>query len=1094
MRRNLYPIIYSVVVMLMFAWQTEAQAQATEKILIKGRIIDSRDKLPVIGATVVEQDKDKRTVSGAATDLDGNFAIKISDVTHKISISIIGYKTKVLDIGTRRVFNTTLESNRNELTEVTVTARQQVSNGSGFSVDKRDQTTSTVTLNAKDVEELQATTIDQAIQGRLPGVDIIANSGDPGAGMSIKIRGTSTINGVSNPLIVVDGVPFETTVPPGFNFATADNTQYADLLSIAPSDIRDISILKDAAATAVWGARAANGVLIINTKRGQRGAPTVSYTFKGTATQQPTGIPLLSGDQYSTLVPEMFMNVNGAPLNTFTIKEFEYDPQNLYYYNNYGQNTDWVKAISRTGSIVDNNLSISGGGEKARYFASVGYNTQAGTTIGTGLNRLNTRLNLDYIVSDKIRFTTYVAYAHVNTKYNYSASNNGTGSDGVRSIAAIRMPNSSIYEYNEFGVLTPNFFSPATNVQGQYPRTYNPLAMAESAMNDLVNDRITPHFYLQYSIVPGVFTATSDVVFDIDNKRQSRFLPQTATGRPFTDFNVNLAANSDFDTYSIATKTNFVFTPKSNEKHAFQTLLSLQTNDSKSVIQGQQTSNTASTVLQDPSSPSRVSTGFISSGVGQGRSVAALLQAQYKFMDRYIINAALRGDGSSRFGSNNRYGLFPSVSARYRLSGEPFMQKFSKFLDELSFRGGYGVSGNPPDREYLFYNTYTNYASNYLGLSGLYSSNIQLDNLKWETLKGLDAGVNLILFKNRLNIDFGVYRNRSSDLISPNLAISSFNGYNAVTLNVGTIDNQGFEFSIFSTPYKSKNLIIDFNFNIANNTNIIRSISPYYATQNGNITQNGQYLSILQVNNPLGSFYGYKFKGVYSDADATIARDANGNKIVTPSGTPVQMRFNYPATDYLFKPGDAIYEDVNHDGNINAQDVVYLGNGNPKFSGGFGPAVTIRGNLKIQAYFNFRTGGQIINGTKISTTSMSSFNNQSTAVLRRWRNSGDVTDMPRALYNSGFNWLGSDRYVENGDFLRFRSITARYTFTKALAARLKAKNLSAYVTAENLLTLTKYLGQDPEVSTRGEGIFQQTIDYSSTPPLKQITLGLTASF
>jgi TonB-linked SusC/RagA family outer membrane protein len=1099
MRRIFYPIIYSVVILCVF-FASHARAQTAEKILVKGRIIDSRDKLPVIGATVVEQDKDKRTITGAATDIDGNFAIKVSDVTHKISISIIGYKTKVLDIGTRRVFNTTLESNRNELTEVTVTARQRVNNGSGFTIDKRDQTTSTVTLNAKDVEELQATTIDQAIQGRLPGVDIVSNSGDPGAGMSIKIRGTSSINGATNPLIVVDGVPFETSVPAGFNFGTADNTQYADLLSIAPSDIRDISILKDAAATAVWGSRAANGVLIINTKRGARGAPTISYTFKGTLTQQPGSIPLLTGDQYSTFIPEMFMNVNGAPLNTFTIKEFEYDPNNLYYYNNYSQNTDWVKAISRTGNVIDNNLSISGGGEKARYFASVGYNGQTGTTLNTGLNRLNTRLNLDYIVSEKIRFTTFVSYAHTNTQFNFGNDKiNGSGVDNVRNIAALRMPNSSIYEYNEFGRLTPNFFSPASNVQGQYTltpasTTFNPVAMVNSAQNNLVNDRITPHFYLQYNIIPNILSATSDVVFDINNGKQSRFLPQAATGRPFTESTVNRAYDSDYDTYSVSTKTNFVYTPRTSEKHSFTGLLSLQTNDVKSVTQTQLITNTASDQLQDPSTAGRVNIGDISSPLQQVRNVAALINGQYKYLDRYIVNVALRGDGSSLFGSNKRYGLFPSVSARYRLSGEPFMKKFSKWLDELSIRGGYGESGGTPRDPYLFYNTYVPTTTNYLGLSGLYSSNIQLDNLKWETLQGIDAGVNLIMFNNRLNIDFGVYRNRTKDLLTPNLDISSFNGYSKVLLNVGTLDNQGFEFSIFSTPYKSKNLIVEFNFNIANNINALRSVSPYYPTQSGNVTLNGNYLSLLQVNNPLGSFYGYKYKGVYKNADATIARDANGNKIVSPSGTPVQMRFNFPATDYLFQPGDAIYEDINNDGNINYQDVVYLGNGSPKFTGGFGPAFTIKGNLKIQAYFNFRTGGQIINGTQISTTSQYSFNNQSTAVLRRWRTEGDETDIPRALYRSGYNWLGSDRYVQDGTFLRFRSVTARYTFAKALARRLKTKNLSMYLTAENLLTLTKYTGQDPEVSTRGEGIFQQTIDYSTTPPLKQFTLGLSASF
>ena len=259
-----------------------AQAQTAEKILITGRIIDSKDKLPVIGATVIEQDKDKRTITAQAADIDGKFALRITDPANNLVVSVISYKTLVLPIGTRRVFNVSMTSTTSDLTEVTVRAAVRTGNGSGLTIDKRDQTTSTVTINAKDVETLQATTIDQAIQGRLPGVDIVSNSGDPGAGMSIKIRGTASLNGTSTPLIVVDGVPFSTSVPSDFNFATANDTQYANLLSIAPSDIQDISVLKDAAATAVWGSKAANGVLIITTKRGSQGPPTISYTFKGT--------------------------------------------------------------------------------------------------------------------------------------------------------------------------------------------------------------------------------------------------------------------------------------------------------------------------------------------------------------------------------------------------------------------------------------------------------------------------------------------------------------------------------------------------------------------------------------------------------------------------------------------------------------------------------------------------------------------------------------------------------------------------------------------------------------------------------------------
>jgi len=1062
-----------------------AQAQTAEKILIKGRVLDAKDKLPIPAATVIEQDKDGRTVIAGAADIDGNFAIKISDPKNNLVISTIGYNTITLPIGGRREFNVNLVSNTTNLIDVVITAQAQTNNGTGLNIDKRDQTTSTFTLQAKDVETLAATTIDQAIQGRMPGVDIVSNSGDPGAGMSIKIRGTSSLNGISNPLIVVDGVPFNTTVPSDFNFATANNTQYADLLSIAPSDIADISVLKDAAATAVWGSKAANGVLIINTKRGVQGPPSITYTFKGTSTEQPGGIPLLTGDQYSTFIPEMVMNVTGAPLDIFVNKEFEHDPGDPYYYYNYGQNTDWIKAVSRKGSIYDNNISISGGGAKARYFASMGYNSQVGTTLGTGLTRLNTRVNLDYIVSEKIKFTTFVAYTHSNT--------NLAGSS-VRGVASVKMPNMSIYEFNEFGVQTPTYFSPSANIQGKYPTTYNPVAMATSQINTNTNNRITPHFNIRYQI-SSVFSATTDVEFDINNTQNLSFVPQIATGRPFTETTVNSAANSDFDAYTVTTKTNLLFNPKLGDKNSFQGLFSIQTEDDKSLNQTQQVTNTASSFLTDASAPGRtLVVGNESSSINQTRTIAALFSGQYKFLDRYIVAVALRGDGSSRFGPGKRYALFPSISGRYRMSGEPFMKKFSGWLDDLSFRGGYAYSGNSPGSDYLFYSQYTATSSTYTGLSGLTPANIQLTNLSWETLKGLDGGVSITMFKNKLNVDLGFYKNRTTNLLTPNLTIASYNGFTTLgDLNSGELDNQGLELSIFTTPYKSKKLTIDFNLNISNNINTLKSISPYYPTSSGDITQNGNYLSILQLNNPLGSIYGYKSQGVYSTADATIARDANNNKIVSPDGTPVQMRFNYPQSSYVFQPGDAKYADINHDGNINFQDVVYLGNGNPKFTGGFGPTFTYKGSLTLSAFFNYRIGGDIINSTKMVTTNESTYNNQSTAVLRRWRNPGDITDIPRAVYNTGFNWLGSDRYVEDGSFMRLRSVTGRYNFNKEVARHISAKSLSIYLTVEGLLVFTHYTGVDPEVASSG-GIYQQVSDTNQTPPVKQYTLGLSISF
>jgi hypothetical protein len=349
------------------------------------------------------------------------------------------------------------------------------------------------------------------------------------------------------------------------------------------------------------------------------------------------------------------------------------------------------------------------------------------------------------------------------------------------------------------------------------------------------------------------------------------------------------------------------------------------------------------------------------------------------------------------------------------------------------------------------------------------------------------------MFKGRFRMDGEIYRNRTKNLFFDGLQIGSYTGYNSLFMNVGTMDNQGWELAVWTVPYKSKNLSIGFDFNISGNQNVIREISPFYPNQRGDVTKNGEYLRLLQINNPFGSFYGYKYKGVYKDKASTIATDAKGTSIIGPNGQIIYTRFNYPQTNYIFQPGDAMYEDINHDGNINYMDVVYLGNSNPKLSGGFGPSITWK-NLKITSFFSYRLGYDVINGTKMNTTNMFYFDNQSSAVLNRWKKDGDVTEMPRALIAGGFNWLGSDRYVEDASYIRFRTITARYNVDKKVMAKMKMKSMSFYITAENLFTFTNYLGQDPEVAMRGSDPFRVSYDYSMTPPAKNFTLGFVAGF
>ncbi|WP_114790961.1 SusC/RagA family TonB-linked outer membrane protein [Niabella yanshanensis] len=1087
--RFLAKIILPFFVLMACCVQVAAQDGAVT--VVRGKVTDKRTKLPLEGASVSEQDKEGRIVTSASTDVEGNFVLRVSNRNDSISVTYIGYKSFLEAIRGRTIINAQLESDATSQEEVVVISQRRTSNGLN-DINERDLTTAVGRINASQMEEMAAASIDQALQGRLAGVDITATSGDPGAAMNIRIRGISSLSANGNPLIVVDGMPYETEIPSDFNFGAADEQGYATLLNISPADINDITVLKDAAATSVWGSRAANGVLVITTKRGRRTKPTLGYVFRGNTAFRPPAIPMLNGDQYSTLIPEAFMNRLGTTLNPIDVQEFNYDPYNPYWYHNYSNNTNWVNEITRQGYLQDHTVSLSGGGDKARYFSSIGYFNQTGSVIGNDLKRMNARVNLDYVVSNKLKIFTSIAYTYTDRNRNYTSNNEGA----IRNVAYLKMPNMSVFEYDEFGNLTTNYFSPAENIQGQYSRIYNPVAMASQAIYSVLGNRIVPRFQADYSIIKGVLRATFDVQFDINSTNNSSFLPQIATGRPNTETVVNRSYSGDIDVFNVTTRTSLNYTPKfKNKDHVFMAFANLFTNDGSANTQEVMKSNAFSSLLVDVSAGGRTQNEELraASRLTQTRSLGAVVQAQYNLKDKYLVNASLRGDGSSRFGPAYRYGFFPGASIRWRISGEKPLQKLA-FLDDLSFRASYAQSGNAPRTDYSFYNTYSTYQWSYQGQSAVFPSSMELKNLRWETVHGMNAGINISLFKGRIRSDIDVYRNRTSDLFSRGLQIASYTGYSSVDMNVGTLESKGWEFALWTQPLKTKDWLVGFDFNISQNENVIREISPLYPSQRGNLTNNGTYLALLQTNNPFGSFYGYKHKGVYKDKDATIARDANGNPIVGPNGQTIYMRFSYPTVDYIFQPGDAMYQDINYDGNIDHKDVVYLGNNNPRFYGGFGPNISWKGTWRLSAFFSYRYDVDVVNGTKMSTTRMSNYDNQSTAVLRRWRAEGDITDIPRGMIGGGYNWLGSDRYVEDASFLRFRTITLRYTVPPMRLQRVGIKSLSAYLTGENLYTFTNYTGQDPEVSMPGSDPFRIVTDNSMTPPTKNFTLGLVVGF
>ncbi|MCA5003836.1 SusC/RagA family TonB-linked outer membrane protein [Sphingobacterium bovistauri] len=1061
-------------------------AQTTETVIV-GKITDKESKEPIPGATVVLKDNENRTIAGTTSDIEGNYSLRTKLKGLRLYVTSTGYEASGnITIGDRRTINVQIQSTSQQMEEVVINASKPVDDGTGMGLSKARNTASIATINMSEMAEMQSASIDQALQGRLPGVDIATVSGDPGAGMQIKIRGTTSLNGASDPLIVVDGMPYEITIPDDFDFATSDDNAYGQLLNIAPSDIQDISVLKDAAATAIWGSRGANGVLVINTKRGTVSKPTLGYTFKGSISKQPSPIPLLNGDQYTTLLLEEFYNAGRVFSISENAQQFQYDPYNTYTYHNFSNNSDWVDAITQLGYFQDHNIQIRGGGEKARYMGSLGYFNNAGTTIGTSSDRLSARINLDYIVSERITFQSDLSYSHVNTNQNYFRA--------LRDIAYRKMPNQAVWEYDEYGNPTGNLFTPVSTAQGTYAGTYNPLSMADNALSNQLGDVLTSRFAVNYKIIPQVLTLVSNLSFNINNNKTKTFLPQIATGRPFTENSVNVANDSDYDRFAMSTKTSLLVNPQLGLDHLFTGNVTLFTEQDRYTIQGLSSTNTGSSYLQDPSIPSRTLTGYAQSSLTETRSIGLLGQMNYAFKNRYIFMASFRMDGNSRFGAANRFGYFPAISGAWRMGQEKFIQNLG-FIDDIKFRASWGRSGKAPGGAYSYINIYNTYDYAYLGQNGVYSSNIELANLRWETITQSNVGIDIELLKNRLILGGDVYKRRTSDLFMNNIQIANYNGFNSLAMNVGVMDNDGWEASLYYAPVRNNKWNVNLNFNIANNRNIIREISPLYPRENARASlKNKSFFTYLQEDNPFGSFYGFRYKGVYKDKNETIALDREGNQIISPDGETIYMRFNYPTVDYVFQAGDAMYEDINFDGVIDHKDIVYLGNSNPKFTGGFGINVSYNKQWSLSTFFNYRQGSDIINGTKMNTTDMLNYNNQSTAVLRRWREEGDITDMPRALFGTGYNSLGSSRYVEDASFLRLRTLTLKYDFNKKFLDRVKMGQLSTYVTVENLLTFTNYTGQDPDVAIRYKDAFSVLMDNSMTPPLKTITLGINARF
>ena len=1069
--------------------------------IISGTVTDEFG--PVMMANVVEIDAANRIVAAGTTDMNGNFSFKIKNPKDKLKISYVGYTTQILPIkGTTYRIHM---KDQTTLKPVEVVAKRRAQ-GSGLAVPQKEISTARQTISTKEFEGLAITTVDEALQGRIAGLDIVANSGNLGSGTSMRLRGVSSINGSSEPLIVVDGNVWQGDQS-NFDISAANDEKFAELLNVNPEDIESISVLKDAAATAIWGSQGANGVIEIKTKRGARGKTKVTYSYRLTGTYQPEGIKLLNGDQYTMLLKEEYFNpllsdaASDIPEISYIESVAQFSEKEMY--NN---NTDWVKSVKQTGWRQNHYIALSGGGEKANFRIAAGYDHETGSIIKQQLDRFTSRVALDYFVSDRIKIVTNVALTYTNNQKNYS---------DLLSTAYIRMPNLSIYEQDDQGRDLPTYYNMLTTVSNKLNdqlNYYNPVALANLAKNEERSYKIEPEFKLNYELM-GVddestrLSYEGKIVFDIFNKYNDMYLPLTLSTRGWSHSDANRSKSDSQKSLGVTTTHTLTFVPHlKNEDHSFMMMLRGQLTSGNSTSQSSTIYGTPSGTIQSTSAPGIID--GIQTANGQWRSIYLTLSAHYAYKGRYVADFSVRRDGSTKFGPDQRWGNFPAFSAKWIISEEPWMQKALPWVSMLAVRPGWGIVGTQPGAEYLFFSKYRNGTNGYLGNGSVYQSNIQLKNLKWEEKQTFNLGFDFGFWNDRIDGNVEIYKQYTKDLLMRSRGIPSSSGFSTLDYqNVGKMENVGWEFNINGNRIiKAGKFSADFNVTFANNRNKITEMEETcLASLNSDFDRNnGSYLTRVELNRAFGSIYGFRYKGVYqytkysatevpgiSGPNAPVARDENGNVILDNKDHTTPMMFCFGSTvEYEFKGGDAMYEDINHDGQINELDIVYLGSSLPKITGGWGFKLRY-GNWQLNNQFNFRWGNKIINRARMLAENMYSNNNQSRAVNWRWRVEGDLTQIPRALYRVGYNWLGSDRFVEDGSFMRLNYTQLSYSVPQKQLKKLGLSQLSFYISANNLFCLTKYSGADPEVGYGGYGM---VYDSAQTPKAKSFTGGITISF
>lgn len=1051
-------------------------SMVAQKVPVSGTVSDQTG--PVIGASVIE----KGTTNGTMTDNDGHFTLTVSKGA-VIEISSIGYKTQEITVGAQTNFTVTLSEDNEFLDEVVVV-------GYG-SMKKSDLAGASVSMKESDLKGSIISSLDQSLQGRAAGVTAVTTSGAPGSSSSIRVRGQATINANAEPLYVIDGVIVQGGGNTGADFGLGDAlgngkvSTISPLSTINPADIVSMEILKDASATAIYGAQGANGVVLITTKHGKSGEAKFSYDGMVAMSRQAVRLNMMNLREYAQYYNEM-------------VEEGDIYETNPYYATPslLGKGTNWQDEIFRTAWQHQHQLSAQGGSDKVQYYVSGSYMDQQGTIIGSNFNRFSVRTNLDAQLKKWLKLGVNATYAITNDNLKLADSN-----QGLIYYSLTTIPDIPVYDVNGnySSTIREGYTSP------------NPVALAMMDEILLKRKKLSGNIYAELTPIKHI-TWRTELGFDMGESDANRYKPMIDLGGWVRSQNsISYQKNSNY----FWQLKNYLTYANQWGKHSVTAMVGQECWESRwNYLSGSNTdlpSDEVHNVALATGTPA------ISSGFGSSSMASFFTRETYNYGDRYLGTYTYRYDGSSNFGPNNRWAGFHSVALAWRFSNEKFFEPVKKVIDNGKLRLGWGQTGNSSIGSYAWGAAISRMPSA-LGM-GFRPSNIPNTSIRWESQEQYNVGLDLGFFNGRLNLTVDAYYKRSDDMLMsmqlPSYMGTQGNGsskLNAPKGNYGSIENKGLEITLDAHPVQLKNFSWDSNFQISFNKNKLLSLSD---TENATLVGYGQWgdvVCVSEIGKPLYNFYGYKVEGVYKDLD-DIQNSAK------PAKYPSDGVFSRGNTVWV---GDIKYKDVDENGVIDERDRTDIGSPLPKFT--FGWTNTFRyKNLDLSIFLNGSYGNKVMNYNSLTLTHMNStWTNQLQSVVSKRARLEPID--PTIVYADGSKWYDhidnvrvknpgtkiphtsindpndndriSDRYVEDGSFLRIKNITLGYTFPKALLNKAKIENLRVYVNIQNLYTFTKYTGYDPEVgaSTQDSTGLTYGLDNGRYPSPAMYSFGLNITF